>query len=150
MTSEAGTLTATQAAAPLDAAEAPEAEAPEASAGADAGSRAAERLLAALPAGVRDGLTAEQRDALLSAARELAWSKHATDIRLSIPFIGKRYYLVLLGGEERRDAARLRRERGKHPLATLTNIVFLGLFSTCCTFFGGFLFTLVLVWYLSL
>lgn len=144
MTSEAGILTATHspAAAPVESTAGPaEASAP---------SRAAERLLAALPAGVRDGLSAEQRDALLAAARELAWSKHATDIRLSIPFIGKRYYLVLLGGEERRDAARLRRERGKHPLATLTNIVFLGLFSTCCTFFGGFLFTLVLIWYLSL
>ena len=110
----------------------------------------AQRLLEALPVEVRGSLNEEQREALVAAARTQGWSNHSTDIRLSIPFLGRRYYLVLLGGEERRNKARLASERNKYPLRTLTNVLFLTLFSVCCTFVGGFFFTLILIWYLSL
>lgn len=36
--------------------------------------------------------------------------RHSLDFRVSLPVLGKRYYLVLLGGKERRSRARLRSE----------------------------------------
>lgn len=115
-----------------------------------AAERLAARFFEAVPEEVRRGLTGPQREALSEAAKSLSWSRHATDIRLSIPFFAKRYYLVLLGGEERRSRDRLVRDRVKHPFGTLTNFLFLSLLGVCCTFVGGFFFTLILIWYLSL
>ena len=109
----------------------------------------ARRFFDSLPVDVRASLTEHQRDALTTAAEQFNGSHHATDIRLSIPFFFKRYYLVLLGGEERRGKARLAAERGRHPLATLGNLLCLMLLGVFSTFVGGLIFTLLLVWYLS-
>ena len=110
----------------------------------------ARRFIESLPVDVRSSLTERQRDALATAAKSFAGSRHATDIRLSIPLFTKRYYLVLLGGEERRSRMRLAEDRGRFPLATAGNLVCLSLLGLFSTFAGGFLFTLLLVWYLSL
>ena len=111
---------------------------------------AARRFIESLPVDVRTSLTERQHDALVAAAKCFSGSRHAADIRLSIPLFAKRYYLVLLGGEERRSKDRLSEERGRFPLATLGNLLCLSLIGLFSTFFGGFLFTLVLIWYLSL
>lgn len=56
-----------------------------------------------------------------------AWtSDHPVNIRVSLPFFGKRFYLTLVAGQERRPVERLRAERAKNPLATRANIIFLG------------------------
>lgn len=77
------------------------------------------------PADVSASLTPQQRAAVWSAVRPVSWRGHPIDIRLSLPFLGKRYYLTLVGGVERRSAERLRRERVIFPLRTLGNILFL-------------------------
>lgn len=110
----------------------------------------ARRFFEALPADVRTGLTERQRDAILATAKDFTGSHHATDIRLSIPLFTKRYYLVLLGGEERRSKARRAEERDRFPLATAGNLLCLSMLGAASTFVGGFFFTLMLVWYLSL
>ncbi len=110
----------------------------------------ARRFIEALPVDVRAGLSERQRDAIAETAKAFAGSRHATDIRLSIPLFTKRYYLVLLGGEERRSSERRAAERGRFPVATLGNLLCLSMLGAFSTLFGGFLFTLVLVWYLSL
>lgn len=110
----------------------------------------ARRLIDSLPVDVRGSLTERQHDALAAAAHVIGGSRHATDIRLSFPFFKKRYYLVLLGGEERRSDERRAAERGRFPVATLANLAFLLTLGIFSTFIGGFLFTLLLVWYLSL
>jgi hypothetical protein len=51
--------------------------------------------------------------------------RHAIDARLSFPLFGRRVYLVVLGGAERRHATRRSRERQRHPLLTLGNVLFL-------------------------
>lgn len=61
------------------------------------------------------------QDAIMTAG----WtSEHALNIRLSIPFFNRRYYLTLVGGRERRTHIRRREERALHPLRTLSNILF--------------------------
>lgn len=116
---------------------------------AEAKSGISRQLLANLPAHVRDSLTAEQRAALVEAARHCKWGQHPTDIRLSIPLFSKRYYLVLLAGEERRNRARVTAERANHPFATSGNVLFVGAVVTLATILGSLLWTVGFVWYLS-
>lgn len=52
--------------------------------------------------------------------------QHTIDARLSVPVFGRRFYLVILGGAEKRRPDRLSRERQRHPLLTLGNVLFLG------------------------
>ncbi len=49
--------------------------------------------------------------------------RHVIDLRLSVPWFGRGLYLVILGGGELRSRPRLRRERDRHPLLTLGNML---------------------------
>lgn len=49
---------------------------------------------------------------------------HPVDARLSVPLPGKRRaYVVVLGGLERRNETRRQRDRERHPLLTLGNVL---------------------------
>ncbi|HEY5597343.1 MAG TPA: hypothetical protein VIK47_00940 [Kiloniellales bacterium] len=65
--------------------------------------------------------TEEQRDAIavMFGAREIA--NHSIEIRRSIPFGRRRFYLVLLMGPERRNFIRL---HGQVPVARPFNLLF--------------------------
>lgn len=52
----------------------------------------------------------DQQLVALSLASIPRVSPHVIDYRVSIPFFGKRYYLTVLAGRERRSRARLARE----------------------------------------
>ncbi len=57
-----------------------------------------------------------------------AWAGgHPVNIRFSVPFFGRRFYLTVVAGQERRPAERLKADRAKHPLATRANVIFLSL-----------------------
>ena len=45
------------------------------------------------------------------------------DIRVSLPFVWRRYFITILAGPEQRSAERLEKERADHALWTFTNIV---------------------------
>lgn len=109
----------------------------------------AQRLLEGMPAEVRASLTDLQRDALVASANECGWARHPADLRLSIPLFFKRYYLVLLAGEERRSKDRLAIERKRYPIATIANLGLMVVLGGCATLLGGMLFTPLLAWYLS-
>jgi len=47
------------------------------------------------------------------------------NIRLTIPFLGGRYYFTLMSGKERRSKERLALERQANPLRTKRNIMFM-------------------------
>lgn len=53
------------------------------------------------------------------------WSNHSLDLRISFPISKLKFYLVLLGGTERRSKQRLQYERSLHPLWTPINSIFL-------------------------
>jgi len=58
---------------------------------------------------------------------ERPWTKdHFINIRLSVPLVFTSFYLTILAGTERRNPERLKRERGKHPLATFGNLLCFG------------------------
>lgn len=143
--------------APDSGARPPDGEAGEAKGGAKVGPEAGpeaesglyRQLLANVPPQVRDSFTQEQRTALVDAARRCGWGRHQTDIRLSIPLLFRRYYLVLLAGEERRSAARRSEDRDVHPVMTGGNLLFLGAAVTLATILGSLIWTVGFVWYLS-
>ena len=83
-------------------------------------------IVSRLPEATRATLSEAQLDALRESAESIKWGKHPIDIRLSVPTFLSRYYLVLIGGKERRGKGRLVEERKRHPLNTLFNWLFIG------------------------
>ena len=58
------------------------------------------------------------------------WASHPINIRVSIPLIFGRWYFTIIGGPERRDRTRRAKERRKHPLFTLGNVIFMFIVGT--------------------
>jgi hypothetical protein len=83
-------------------------------------------LLHNLPEDARGLFSEDHLTALSAACGKLKWGRHPVDMRLSIPTLFSRYYLVLLGGPERRDGGRLADEKLRHPFRTFGNFLFLG------------------------
>lgn len=94
-----------------------------------------ERMLRRLPAGIRETLTEHQLDAISDALIPDPPS-HAIDYRVSIPLAGRRFYITLLAGRERRSLERLAREaqlKAKH-IAMFYSVLLLLLI--CVSFIG--------------
>jgi hypothetical protein len=66
---------------------------------------------------------ARQEAAEGDQSRSADWAEHPIDIRLSVPFLSRRYYLTVVAGKERRRPERLVSERARHPLDLRANIV---------------------------
>lgn len=88
------------------------------------GSRDGEWLFSHIPEGILHSLSAEQRDAIHAAADSGAWGGHPVNIRLSLPVIGWRFFLTVVGGHEKRNAGRRGHDRSRHPLRTAANVLF--------------------------
>tara|TARA_B100000315_G_scaffold154243_1_gene142789 strand:+ start:1342 stop:1599 length:258 start_codon:yes stop_codon:yes gene_type:complete len=54
---------------------------------------------------------------------------HPVNIRFSLPFFGRRYFLTILGGSELRGPERRAAERQNHPIKTASNVVFVAGFA---------------------
>jgi len=83
-----------------------------------------ERLFAEISPEVTSTFTLEQLEAIKKGFAACTWKRHSLDIRVSVPIPGLRFYLVLLGGLERRSKVRLRSEKGLYPFWTPVNILF--------------------------
>ena len=77
-----------------------------------------------LPERVAETLTPEQKEAIRHAAEDPAWRRSPVDIRLTIPFFGRRYFFTLVGGAEKRSDERRAEERHHYPLRSAANIFF--------------------------
>ncbi len=84
----------------------------------------ADSLFARLPAWVMDTLTAEQRNAIHQAVCDPSLRHPPINIRFSLPAFGRRYFLTIIGGVERRGAQRRTLERTKFPPRTAANFLF--------------------------
>lgn len=62
-----------------------------------------------IPSDILAALTPAQRDRLIDAIT-LRPGTHRIDLRTSVPLLGKRYYITLLAGPERRSLERLEKE----------------------------------------
>lgn len=81
-------------------------------------------LFARLPGWVIDTLSTEQKEAIYQAADQNTWSAHPVNIRLSLPFIRRRYYLTIVAGEEKRSLDRRSADRNRYPLRKIANLFF--------------------------
>lgn len=106
-----------------------------------------ERLLKRLPEEHRSGFTAEQLRALALASVPPP-PNHQVEYRVSLPFFGRRYYLALFVGRERRARSRLVAE-GQLPASQIikpdpvawTLMLFLGGFGVMlCLFIAKAMF----------
>lgn len=81
-------------------------------------------FLSELPAKTAASFTPNQLEAIKRQFGNRKWTgSHPVDIRLSIPFIGRGFYLVFLMGRERRSKERLRNDQVFHPFWKLGNAV---------------------------
>lgn len=85
----------------------------------------AAELFAHLPRHVADGLTPEQRAAIGRALAARVPPPPPVNIRVTLPLPGRRVYLAILAGRERRGATRRQADRERHPLHTAGNFLFI-------------------------
>jgi hypothetical protein len=72
---------------------------------------------------VANTFTKPQLTALKSIFGGSSWRRHPIDYRHSVPLVRRRYYLVVVAGQECRSPQRRHTERQRHPLWTLNNSV---------------------------
>ncbi len=86
------------------------------------------RLLANMPEDVANSFTELQLTMIEHALEGGRWHAHPLDIRVSVPVLWKRFYLVLLAGPERRSAERRKYDRAKRQLRVVADTVVFALF----------------------
>lgn len=87
-----------------------------------------DKLLSYLPPHIAASLDSQQLDALQQAFHQALQQqtrsrRHPVNLRLSVPFIGSRFYLVVLAGPERRSRERLASDRQLYPIWTPGNLL---------------------------
>ena len=82
-----------------------------------------DQFFAHIPPETAATFTDAQVEALKQACSQLNWKKHPVDIRLSVPVLVNRFYLVVLAGPERRSRSRRRVESKKYPFWTATHAI---------------------------
>ncbi|MDF5733574.1 MAG: hypothetical protein PUP92_37760 [Rhizonema sp. PD38] len=80
-----------------------------------------EQLFAKLPPKIAKTFTFEQLEAIKKAYDFNNWNRHPVNIRVSIPILGMRFYLILSAGKERRSNQRLQVSKSTFPLWTPVN-----------------------------
>lgn len=113
------------------------------------GSALIDSLIHCLPADIRDSLSERQLKAFYDAAARIQWGEHPVNLRLSIPLIFRRFYMVLIAGPERRSRERLARERQRHPIWRPGNVAFLAGVSLVSLYGASMIWGLVFAVYFS-
>ncbi len=81
-------------------------------------------LFERLPEWVMDTLSVEQKEAIHLAAEDSAWKRSPVDIRFTLPFFGRKFYVTVVSGAEKRSPKRRDEERHHYPLRTVANVFF--------------------------
>ncbi len=81
-------------------------------------------LFERLPEWVVDTLSVEQKEAIHLAAEDPAWKRSPVDIRFTLPFFGRKFYVTVVSGAEKRSPDRRSEERHHYPLRTVANVFF--------------------------
>ncbi len=86
------------------------------------------RFLESMPEEVASSFTELQIETIEHALEGDKWRDHPVDVRLSIPFLWRRFYFVLLAGPERRSVERRKYERARRPVRVIADMILLALF----------------------
>ena len=81
-------------------------------------------LFAKLSAELLASFSDDQKRALHEAVSD-ATARPPVNIRLTIPLPGRRFYVTIFSGQEKRSPNRRRHERTRHPVRTVANIFFI-------------------------
>lgn len=92
---------------------------------ASSGQDTPELLLSRLPKDIIESFSAEQKAALWAAANAPTWRRHPVNLRFAAGFFGRRYFVTIVAGPERRSPDRQRRESMLNPIKTVSNILFI-------------------------
>ena len=92
---------------------------------ASSGQDTPELLLSRLPKDIIESFSAEQKAALWAAANAPTWRRHPVNLRFVAGLFGRRYFVTIVAGPERRSPDRQRRESMLNPVRTLSNILFI-------------------------
>ncbi len=84
-----------------------------------------ERFFSRISREMAESFSDEQLLAVKQAFADQVGRDHAIDLRLSLPLLFRRYYMVFIAGPERRDQSRRRRDRSNNRIAKRTNVVFM-------------------------
>lgn len=85
------------------------------------------RFLKRFPEEVANSFTGDQLQAMRAALQTTQWRRHPVDIRLTLPLLWKKFYVVLVAGPEQRSQQRRTQDRDKNPVWTLPNLLFIAL-----------------------
>ncbi len=88
-----------------------------------------QKFLSRIPEVTAASFSEEQLTAVKMAFGGRAWGAHGLDIRRSLPFFGRRFYLVWLMGWEHRSPRRITVFHQNHPLVKLSNAIAILVFS---------------------
>jgi hypothetical protein len=113
------------------------------------GSGLVQALLRRMAPTARDSFTPAQIAMLQEAAAAATFGRHPLDLRVTLPLMGREFYLVVLGGPEQRSDARRRAERQRYPVGKTANLLFLLGCAAACTVIGGIAFTSLFIFYLT-
>lgn len=81
-----------------------------------------------IPANMVTTFSDGQLDAIKRAFGSRTRGAHSVDIRLSIPFGSRSFYVIFLAGKERRSPRRVAWERRLRPLWTFSNTIVIAAF----------------------
>ena len=81
-------------------------------------------LFERLPEWVMDTLSNEQKEAIHEAVENPSWKRPPVNIRFTVPFFKSKFYVTVVGGEEKRNVERRAQEHHKYPLRTVANVFF--------------------------
>ena len=76
-----------------------------------------------LPPHILSSFSEAQIESIQQALEPRSWQQHPVDIRLSIPFLGRRFYLVFVAGKEKRSSERLAKENTFRQFWTPSNML---------------------------
>ncbi|MEM9452476.1 MAG: hypothetical protein AAGA75_28710 [Cyanobacteria bacterium P01_E01_bin.6] len=82
------------------------------------------RLCKQLPPDIFATFSIDQLTALEDAITQ-TWRNHPIDVRLTIPLLWQKFYVVVVAGPERRSKERLKEERDTHPIWKPSNLIFI-------------------------
>ncbi|MCR4379106.1 MAG: hypothetical protein NUV50_13570 [Rhodospirillales bacterium] len=71
-----------------------------------------------------DNNTMNETELLGGENNPTTWVSHPIDIRISMPFVRRRFYFTIVAGQERRRPDRRHADRQAYPLVTAGNIMF--------------------------
>jgi hypothetical protein len=89
-----------------------------------ADSTVVEQFRKRLPRRIAQSFSDTQLRAIAGVFAAQPWKRHGADVRLTLPFLKRRFYFVLVAGSEHRSDQRRHADRAAHPLVTLGNVVF--------------------------